>query len=147
MAALLLLLVWLPHLVFLPFCVTLHSIAGASSSSSSSFINESSAIMCSTGFTIEAGMGVVASIKLGDCPQVPHAPSLSSLVQPGKVALTLLFETRSPHTGAVSGTRYIATAIPVDLTAREDAADLVGSCCVRAVYCVTSSMALTQQDM
>ena len=113
----------------------------------SAFINASSAVMCTTGFTISAGSNATASIKLSDCPQCPHPPFLSSLVQPGKVAVTLLFETSSPLTGAAAGTRYVATVIPVDLTAREDAADLLASSSVRTVYCVTSSMALTQQDM
>ncbi len=113
----------------------------------SAFINGSSAVMCTPGFTISAGASVTASIKLSDCPQCPHPPFLYSLVHPGKVAVTLLFETSAPPTGAAVGTRYVATVIPVDLTAREDAADLVASSSVRTVYCVTSSMALTQQDM
>jgi hypothetical protein len=113
----------------------------------SSFINASSAIMCSTGFGLDSGIAVAASIKLGDCPQCPQSPPLSCLVQPGKVALTLFFETISRHTGAASGIRYVATVIPVDIAAREDASDLVASSSVRTVYCVTSSIALTQQDM
>jgi hypothetical protein len=103
--------------------------------------------MCSIGFRLDAGMAVAASIKLGDCPQCPQQPPLSFIVQPGKVALTLYFETTAPHTGVASGSRYIATVIPVDVTVREDAADLVASSSVRTVYCVTSSIALTQQDM
>lgn len=118
-----------------------------SAGNSGSFMNASSAVMCSTGFTLDAGFGVTASIKLGDCPQCPQPPPLSHLVQPGKVAITLFFETSAPRTADASGSRYVATVIPVDLTQREDAADLVASSSVRTVYCVTSSMTLTQQDM
>jgi hypothetical protein len=118
-----------------------------SAGNSGSFMNASSAVMCSTGFTLDAGFGVTASIKLGDCPQCPQPPPLSHLVQPGKIAITLFFETSAPHTADASDSRYVATVIPVDLTQREDAADLVASSSVRTVYCVTSSIALTQQDM
>jgi hypothetical protein len=104
--------------------------------------------MCSTGFRLDAGIAIAASIKLGDCSQCPQSPPLPLLLQPGKVALTLYFETSAAHAGATtSGSRYIATVIPVDVTAREDAADLLASSSVRTVYCVTSSIALTQQDM
>jgi hypothetical protein len=133
-----------PPASFTTLLLTSSPDAGASSPP---FLDPSTAVLCSTGFTIDAGTGVAACIKLGDCPQCPQPPPLSSLVQPGKVALTLLFEPSSPHTGAATDTRYVSTVIPVDLTARDDAADLVGSSSVRTVYCVTSSMALTQQDV
>ena len=103
--------------------------------------------MCSAGFLLDPGLALQASIKLGGSPQCPQAPALSTFVQPGKVALTLLFETSTSHAAAVATSRYVATVIPVDVTVREDAADLLASSSVRTVYCVTSSMALTQQDM
>jgi hypothetical protein len=103
--------------------------------------------MCSAGFRLDPGLALAASIALGGCPQCPHAPALSSFVQPGKIALTLLFETSAPHAAPVATNRYIATVIPVDVAVREDAADLLASSSVRTVYCVTSSIALTQQDM
>ena len=114
----------------------------------SSFLNPASAVMCSAGFRLDPGLALAASIALGGCPQCPHAPALSSFVQPGKIALTLLFETSASHAAVAVGTsRYIATVIPVDVAVREDAADLLASSSVRTVYCVTSSMTLTQQDM
>ena len=103
--------------------------------------------MCSTGFTVEAGMQLTATLKLGDCPQCPQLPPLPHILQHGKIALTLLFETTAAHGSSSGGNRHVATVIPVDLSVREDAADMLAASSVRTVYCVTSSIALTQQDV
>jgi hypothetical protein len=133
-----------------PFCfsiIQLNNPLSHAGATPSSFLNAASAVMCSTGFRLDPGLALAASIALGGCPQCPHAPALSSFAQPGKIALTLLFETSASHAATVGTSRYIATVIPVDVAVREDAADLLASSSVRTVYCVTSSMALTQQDM
>ena len=127
--------------------VTRHT---GSSSPPSSFLDASSAVMCSARFAVEAGMRLTVSLKLGDCPECPQLPPLSSIVHPGKIALTLYFEPTESHSSSSSSSSsncYVATVIPVDLTVREDAADMLATSTVRTVYCVTSSIALTQQDV
>jgi len=106
--------------------------------------------MCSARFAVEAGMRLTVSLKLGDCPECPQLPPLPSIVHPGKIALTLYFEPTESHSSSSSSSSsncYVATVIPVDLTVREDAADMLATSTVRTVYCVTSNIALTQQDV